>query len=49
MEPMHTPIPNGKRNGRYKLEIEARYASYTPISIKIKVLLTPGNNNSSGH
>lgn len=41
-EPMITPIPKGNKNGKYKLEIEARYASYTPINIKIKVLLTPG-------
>lgn len=36
------PIPRGRRKGMYRQETEERYASYTPINIKIRVLLTPG-------
>ena len=42
IEPIISPIARGKRNGIYKEETESRYASYTPKSISINVLLTPG-------
>ena len=42
IEPKAKPIANGNRNGIYREEIDKMYASYTPKSIKINVLLTPG-------
>lgn len=42
IEPKIKPIANGNKKGIYTEEIDKMYASYTPRSIKIKVLLTPG-------
>lgn len=41
-EPTSKPTARGNRKGTYKEETESRYASYTPKSISINVLLTPG-------
>ena len=42
MHPIISPIPIGTKTGKYNKETEERYVEYTPISIKIIVLLTPG-------
>ena len=42
IEPIISPIAKGNKKGTYKEETERRYASYTPKSISINVLLTPG-------
>ncbi len=41
-EPTTNPIAIGISKERYNVATEVKYASYTPKSIKIKVLLTPG-------
>ena len=40
--PRNKPTPRGKRNGMKIVDIASIYELYTPKSIKIKVLLTPG-------
>ena len=42
IDPKIKPTANGNKKGIYKEEIDKMYASYTPRSIKINVLLTPG-------
>ena len=42
IDPKIKPTANGNKKGMYIEEIDKMYASYTPRSIKINVLLTPG-------